>query len=297
MKHPLFFALALIALATPLQAMDPFRVSGTTNDGGLRVRSEPTLEGEMVASLPNNADLEILDLTSDTMSIGDMKARWYKVRTLSESMEVEGWAYGYFIEAQQSDLLALAIWLGSADLVRDLIAEGADVGAILSEEGLVFTEYDEYEYKSAPIIEAIRAGREDFVQILLASGTDPDAILRFGGPGGGMNSSALIEAVDLGDFNSVELLVEHGADLEIEGYEGGAGADRYKRTALSAAIISRNATIATYLLESGADLSHSLEYTPMSGDKYRMSPLDIAMMTNFTDIEELIRSMGGERAN
>ena len=78
------------------------------------------------------------------MAIGTMSARWYKVRTLSGEDEIEGWSYGFFINVDQEELLARAIWLGRPLLVQELIGAGADVNAVLTEEGEEFTQYEYY---------------------------------------------------------------------------------------------------------------------------------------------------------
>ena len=277
-------------------AVDPFRVSGRTNADRLRVRVEPTLTAETVGHLPADMELEITDVTAEEMIIGTMSARWYKVRNLPGSDPMEGWSYGFFIDLRPEELLALATWLGRPRLVRELIDGGVDVNAVLEEEGATFTQYDEYGYGTRPVIEAVRAGGLEILQMLLASGADPDAEYSYGEPGGGMRSNALVTAVELGNTGAVAALVEAGADLEAEKNSLGAGGDGYRATALSAAVESGNRPLVEYLVAAGADVNHAVRYrSGRDGDSWK-TPLDIAEEKGFLEIAGIIRAHGGETA-
>ncbi len=294
MKRIPIFIIVLLIFVSSAWANDPFRVSGITNDSGLRVRSEPVLAGDVVGSLTANTAVEILDISHEKMKIGDMEAWWYKIKTLSGANNIEGWSYGYFIDAQPADLLALAIWLDRPAIVHELIQEGADVNADLSEEGLKFTEYDEYSYNSASLVEAVRSENDEIMKILLSAGADPDSDYSFGGPGGGISSSALIVAVGRRNRKIVKLLVDAGADMEAEGYVGGAGTDNYNSTPVTAAIENGDHSLLEYLISTGADVNHSVKYRLIMGGEAWKSPLDIAEERGHTDIAALLRASGRE---
>lgn len=285
----------LIPIFTSI-AESPFRVSGKTNDSGLRVRSGPELNAEVVGSLADDTDLEIIDMTDDRVAIGDMSARWYRFTNKWDGDEIEGWAYGFFIDVKPEDLLAKAIWLGRPELVRKLINEGANINARLIEEGLTFTQYELYEHKSSLLMEAVRAGNEDIVGILIDSGADPDTRMSHGEPGGTITSKALIRAVELEESGIVELLVKGGADLETEGIYFGGGGEKLEVTPLSAAAAIGNTTIARYLLDAGADVNHVLTYWHIIDGELPKTAMNFAEENGYTEITVLLRDYGGKKA-
>jgi len=294
-RVPISILLLLIPVLS-IGAVSPFRMGGRTNADRLRVRTEPTLNGEIVASLAVGTDLEILDVTAEEMAIGTMSARWYKVRTLPGEDEIEGWSYGFFIDVDQEELLARAIWLGRPLLVRELIGAGAHVNTVLTEEGEEFTQYDEYSYSSTLLIEAVRAENAEILEILLASGADPDAEYSHGEPGGTERSNSLISAVELGNHQLVSLLVESGANLDAGKTHAGGGGDRFQVTPLSAAIQRADRFLVEYLLRSGADVNLAVRYQSLLRDDSWKSPLDMAEEAQLPEIADMIRAFGGEKA-
>lgn len=297
MKRVLILILILLIWNLPLIAVEPFRVTGKTNDGGLRVRSEPTLNAEVVGSLPDNTELEILGMTDDPVPIGDMSARWFHFVNKWDGEAIEGWAYGFFIDVEPDELLAKAIWTGGPELIRKLIEEGADVSARLIEEGLSFTQYELYEYKSSPLTEAVKTGNRDTVRILIDAGADPDIRTIYGEPGGSTTSSALILAAALDAPAIVELLIMAGSDLEIEGMEFGGGGEKMEVTALSTAAALGNTTIARYLLEAGADPNHEVTSWHITDGELSKTAMDIAGDSGNSEVVELLQSYGGLAAD
>ena len=288
--------LLLIPLLS-LSADKPFRAVGRTNEDQLRVRSEPTLTGEVVGSLAVNTEIEILDVTPEEMLIGTMSARWYKIHSLPGGDPIEGWAYGYFIDVRPEDLLAIATWVGQPPLVQELIEAGADVNAHLDEEGLVFDEYDEYSYSSVPVVEAVMAQNVEIVNLLLAAGANPDAEYSRGEPGGTTAGNALVTAVQQGNTEMVGALVENGADLELEQKSSGGGGDGYFMTPLTAAVLAENVALVELLISSGADVNHTVKYwaTFGDGDTWK-APLDIASENGLMEIHFILEDAGGALA-
>lgn len=72
-------------------------VWGILNNYRVRIRTQPNLNGEQLGYLDKNQKVRILDQTSEPMQIGEMNSVWYKIRTEDD---LEGWAYGYFIDLQ-----------------------------------------------------------------------------------------------------------------------------------------------------------------------------------------------------
>jgi ankyrin repeat protein len=289
--------LPLCLILTDISAIEPFRVLGQTNAPGLRVRTEANLESPTLGSLPEGARIEIIDVTAEPMDIGEHRARWYRIQPLPGGTEPAGWSYGAFIDVASADRLALAIWTGRVELVREILRGGLDPNSPLVEDGLVFTEYEEYEYRSAPIVEAVRAGRPDIVRVLLEAGADPDLGYVHGEPGGTARGTALMAAVESGDPAIARLLLQAGADPEhVESMFGGGG-DRFEVTALSHAVTAGNLEMVRLLLDSRADPNHLLVYRSILQDSRTLkSALDIAVETRAGSIAELIRSYGGEPA-
>lgn len=90
---------------------------------------------------------------------------------------------------------------------------------------------------------ATRAGRLDFVRLLLERGADPDLI------SGDRGNTALMDACSLGNADLVRLLLTHPVKLEVESKNG--------QTALVLAVGARSVECAELLLKRGADPRHA----------------------------------------
>ena len=280
-----------------LSAAEPFRVAGTTNADKLQVRQEPTLTGALAGSLAVGTDLEILDVTPEEMVIGNMSSRWYQIRSLPGGDGIEGWSYGYFIDVRVEDILALAIWSDRPPLVQELIDSGADVNALLEEEGPVFTEYELYSYSSSPLMEATLAQNHVILELLLAAGADPDTGYERGEPGGWVHRKALVTAVERGNPAIVTALVQNGADLEIEMEMFGGGGDGYRLSPLTAAVIAEDMALVELLLALGADVNHAVRYRSIYGDGDTWkTPLDVASENGLMEIWFALEAAGGKYA-
>ncbi len=297
MRRLFIIAVILLLPVSMLTAVDPLRVSGRTNDSGLRVRSGPELGDEVVGSLPFDINIEILDISDEKTDIGDMSARWYRIRNLWNGDEIEGWAYGYFIDVNPNNLLAKAIWLNRTELIKDLIIEGADINADLIEEGEDFTQYELYSYVSSALMEAVKASNADIVTILLDAGADIDARMILGGPGGSLSRSPLIQAVESGNIEISELLISRGADLESTEMNFGGGTGKQEITPLSVAVTVDNRQMVEILLSAGADVNHAVNYQQIQDTKKPGTPVDIAAEMGLTEMEDILREYGGEPGN
>jgi len=284
MKRLFIIAVILLLPVSMLTAVDPLRVSGRTNDSGLRVRSGPELGDEVVGSLPFDINIEILDISDEKTDIGDMSARWYRIRNMWNGDEIEGWAYGYFIDVNPENLLAKAIWLNKTELIKNLISEGADINTALIEEGEDFTQYELYSYVSSVLMEAVKTGNADIVRRLLDAGADTDARMILGGPGGSLSRNPLIQAVESGNIEISELLISRGADLESTEMNFGGGTGKQEITPLSVAVTLDNRQMVEILLNAGADVNHAV-------DSRRIK--DIAAEMGFIEIEDILKKYGG----
>ncbi|MEU9085050.1 ankyrin repeat domain-containing protein [Streptomyces sp. NPDC048357] len=114
-------------------------------------------------------------------------------RLLAEGAEVDDWVQG------GRRALDLAVCAGHADIVRLLLAAGAD-------PRLVAGPYDE----SGLLSLAAMNGHTDVARALLGAGVDPD------GPEGKLNHVPLVLAATVEDGypDTVDLLLERGADIE-----------------------------------------------------------------------------------
>lgn len=68
---------------------------GRLNDGGVRLRNDPTTSGEILGTYPNKTGFRILEIGSKEETIGGQKHVWYKVRLLDGK---EGWFFGAFVQ-------------------------------------------------------------------------------------------------------------------------------------------------------------------------------------------------------
>jgi hypothetical protein len=67
---------------------------GRLNDGGVRLRKEPTTSGEILGTYPAKTGFRILETGTKIETIGGQKNVWYKVRLLDGT---EGWFFGAFV--------------------------------------------------------------------------------------------------------------------------------------------------------------------------------------------------------
>ncbi|MDR2915987.1 MAG: ankyrin repeat domain-containing protein [Tannerella sp.] len=94
------------------------------------------------------------------------------------------------------------------------------------------------------------------------------------------SNTALLYAIEKNDLHSVQILVENGADVNLDGIRG---------LPLNQAIFKGNTAIMTYLLENGADVSRS------SGMLYAMSPIQYATQTMAgIDVFEVLLKFGAD---
>jgi uncharacterized protein len=92
--------------------------------------------------------------------------------------------------------LHYAAFFGSPEAVRALVAAGADLEAPSRNQ--------EFAPEARPLHSAVAAGRMDNAEALLEAGADPNA-RQHGG------FTPLMEAEQRGDFDTAELLIQHGA--------------------------------------------------------------------------------------
>jgi beta-lactamase regulating signal transducer with metallopeptidase domain len=144
--------------------------------------------------------------------------------------------------------------------IRDLIARGADVNAVLPGDG-------------SPLIEAARRGRMDIVQALLATGADPNLAVRGDG-------APLIQASLSGHLDIVQALVARGADVEI--YVPG------DETPLINAAQAGDLATVTYLVERGADVNRAVEANPGQ----MRSPIGEARRNGHGAVVDYLKSRG-----
>jgi len=67
---------------------------GRLNDGGVRLRLEPSTKGEILGTYPNKTGFRILERTGKEETIAGQKSDWVKVRLLDGK---EGWFFGSFV--------------------------------------------------------------------------------------------------------------------------------------------------------------------------------------------------------
>lgn len=265
----------------------PVQVIGTCNSSGLRVRSAPNLEGEIVTSIDEDETVEILDISRNKMTIGDMWDYWYQVRTNPadpDADHVEGWAYGYFLDISANELLVLAAMKGRIGLAAALLDEGADV------EAGVRTHVENEEYWTNALLTAVDDNDHDMVELLLSRRAEPDVARHYSTPASASNSYALVTALANGYNDVAAALIDAGADPEVESSHAFfLGGTHSYQTALAAAARTGNMAGVRLLLEAGADVFHG-ETDSGPRDEQTISPASIAAEQGFTQIAQFLRS-------
>ncbi len=188
-----------------------------------------------------------------------------------------------------------AAWVGNLEIVRLLVAHGADVNAVHRESGATALKY------------AVLTSRPNIVQLLLASGADVrlvyrdgqtllhlaaarsnlpilEMLLKFRDGRGGIDIEAtnrdgntpLDEAVLHDQLSSVNFLITHGGDVNRTRPNDG-------RSAIHEASVKGFADLLPTLIKAGA--------SPLQRDRFGQTPLDLALAyKNGNVIAELLKT-------
>jgi len=68
---------------------------GRLNDGGVRLRSEPSTKGEVLGTFPNKTGFRILERTGKVETISGQTSDWVKVRLLDGKV---GWFFAAYVD-------------------------------------------------------------------------------------------------------------------------------------------------------------------------------------------------------
>lgn len=194
--------------------------------------------------------------------------------------ETLSWLLPVFDETARATALLGAATQGQTEaalLLLDAGITGADVELLLEEAsrsgstGLVQRLLPECENYADAVMAAVEAGQAEALRLLLQAGADPDA--------GYSNvlSAPLIEAARRGNTNCMQLLLEYGADINIE-VSG--------QTPLSAACRARAAEAVALLIRCGADVDYNCTAAP------EFAPLVQAAYAGSLDCVELLLQAG-----
>lgn len=168
----------------------------------------------------------------------------------------------------KEDQLVEAIKGGAVELVKELIAQGADVNA---------KHEDKEGYSNrTPLMYAAMGGHLEIVKLLLAAGADHKAKDRFIMPSEGGGETPLHHAIDGKHYEIVQVLIKAGAKVNAK-----SGSE----TILMAAVSKGDAKMVQVLLENGAD--------PSAG-KGAFTPLSRAMLDMNAAMAELLLRAGAD---
>ena len=164
--------------------------------------------------------------------------------------------------------LTYAVGLGDAEIVQILLDAGADANVV---------DTDQF-YEQTPLSLAIGSGRADLLRKLIAAGADPGVEVS---PGFRVGTH-LTYAVGLGDTEIVQILLDAGADPDVVDTE-----QFYEESPLSIAVKAEDVEMVRVLVDAGADPNKKL-------DQFNeLSPLDIAIEEGYTDIVQILTGFPG----
>lgn len=150
-------------------------------------------------------------------------------------------------DASGDPLLRSAILDGSVDIVELLLAHGADVNALDSRG-------------DALLPQAARGGQLEVMRLLLDAGADIHGGLTTSDFSGAVDGTALYHAASRGHVDIAELLIGHGADVNL-------GESWVNEAPLHVAALKNQPDMIAVLLEHGADPDRSSDwrggYTPL----------------------------------
>ena len=255
----------------------------------MRLRDTPALDGRILGSLTLEERVELLDFSAVKMKIGEMNSFWYKVRTEDGT---GGWSYGHFISISPEDLLVRAVFLGRLDVVNELLQSGVQVDKVFRETGMDFG--SEYYLEATPLAFAVKSGSEEIVSALLGTGADPSVRWSYSEPGGDIVKTLLALAVDAGEADIADLLLEAGVNVEETSYFASSPGGLGVSTPLIAAAAAGNLPLVRRLVSAGADPARVLRYEPKYGEPVSVSALSAAVKSGHADIAAFLASLGAE---
>jgi ankyrin repeat protein len=173
---------------------------------------------------------------------------------------------------------------------------------ILRKDPQLINTVNEFEY--TPLIAAVKDGRKEIIDYLLDAGADINT---------GKGYSALGMAVGQNDYNTVQMLINRGADVNILGgnplnlaAEKGdldvvklliaKGADvnfprDYDLYPLHHAAVSGHLDVVQYLIEKGADIHRKTDYNQY---RYNLNAIDFAVLKGKKNVAQFLLSQGAE---
>ncbi len=161
---------------------------------------------DVVEYLRENFDLDISDLEISVIR-GDVMAVGHLLGQLDTAARDDALGRRRENPFHTHSLLILASRNGHVDVVRELIAQGANV-------------HEVYRYTHSPLASAAERGHLDVVRLLLEAGVDVDAIAEKKDNFGDGPYTALMRACIGGQSKTVRILLEAGADPNVKRDDG-----------------------------------------------------------------------------
>ena len=153
--------------------------------------------------------------------------------------------------------LECAICTGHLSILEALLRNATDLGQPFSDGSL-------------PLVAAVRTGNPELVKVLLTHGANPNLTIQ------SENISALKAALDIRDWGIILLLVDHGAEADVEDDDG--------YSLLLLAVREQKIEIVKAILKGSPETRHTIS-------RYD-SPLTVAVQVNRIDILRLLLESG-----
>lgn len=213
-------------------------------------KSQPEIIGILLSANPPGAIVSRMQYGSAALRVAIRHGNHDLVRLLATVADIHGLEQIHKDDncLDHLDPLGEAVLRKDRTAVQNLLENGGDVNTIVAFNGLpkhaIRSASNSVLLRMTPLLVAIDMGEHDMVEFLVDNGAEINRNSRLG-----LLRTPLQRAAEVGDFNLVQYLISKSAAIDSAPVYGGG-------TALQLAAMSGHLGIASLLIEKGANVNH-----------------------------------------